>query len=316
MIRYRASLTNTPVLLIAFNRPDTTRQVLGRTIDANVRELFIAADGPRVDKPDDVQRCEQTRRLFEHLPSTIRVHKLFHERNLGCRVGVSTAISWFFSHVERGIILEDDCLPDPSFFGFCEAGLRKYESEERIKIISGQNPLGDFKANTDVLLSKFAFIWGWASWRRVWAQYDLEIVDWPSPKMSADITQWLSSKHAVQYWFHYFDAIKRGLDTWDVQLNFLMYKSRGLAAISRGNLVRNIGFLCDATHTSDPDDVRQFQPVLTASSEPVFPARMVCNEAFDRALVKEHYFNKDLTLLGKIKSRLRPIRRFLVGPRG
>ncbi len=306
---------STPVLLVTFNRPDTTRQVLAEILEAGTGELFVSADGPRKSKPDDFSRCEETRKLFQDLPSSVRLHTLFHDKNLGCRAAVSTAITWFFRHVERGIILEDDCLPDPSFFSFCEEGLRKYDSVERIKIIAGQNPLGIFESPTDAVLSKFAFIWGWASWRRVWAQYDLEISQWPSSEAERDISSWLSSKHATHYWFNHFNAIKNGLDTWDVQLNFLMYRSHGLAVIAKSNLVKNIGFLIDATHTADPNDPRQFIPVRSAPAKPVFPTRIEHNRAFDRELVRKHYFVEDLTLLGKAKNILRPAYRLLASLR-
>lgn len=293
------------VLLIVFNRPETAARVLARILEARPRDLYIAADGPRPSVPSDIEKCKKTRSLFSDIPSSTRTHTLFQSNNLGCRSGPSTALTWFFSHVERGIIVEDDCLPDLSFFSFCEKGLQRFENDHVIKLISGQNPLGKFKTDSDVIFSKYAFIWGWASWSRAWKDVDLELRDWPSKTVADDIRKWLSSKHAIWHWFQNFNSIKEGLDAWDFQFNFMLYRQRGLAAISATNLVRNIGFNSDATHTSDQNDTRQFLPVISAPDQLKFPEAIQPNKQFDRKLVRLNYYCADLTFFGKAKRLLR-----------
>ena len=249
--------------------------------------------------------------LFQNIPDGTRTHTLFQDHNLGCRVGVSTALSWFFSEVERGIIVEDDCLPDPSFFDFCEKCLEAFKDDSRIKIISGQNPFGKFTTTTDVVFSKYPFIWGWASWRRAWNEYDIGINEWPCEEIKTDFKTWLGSKHAAWYWFQNFDDIKKGFDTWDFQLNYMMYKQKGLAAISATNLVRNLGFDSDATHTLNPKDVRQYQPVIPAPTQLRLPSDAAPNRRFDKKLVRLDYYNEDLTIFGTAKNLLRPLLRRL-----
>ena len=180
-----------------------------------------------------------------------------------------------------------------------------------VKMISGQNPFGRFKARSDIVFSKYPSIWGWASWRRAWKDYDLDLKDWPSEEVAADLRKWLSSKHSIWYWFQNFNDIKKGFDTWDFQLNFMLYKQKGLAAISATNLVKNIGFTSEATHTSNHKDIRQFLPVIPAPKELKFPDTVKDNVRFDRKLVRLDYYCEDLTIVGKVKEILRPfVRRF------
>jgi hypothetical protein len=295
----------TPILFLVFNRPDTTAKVLERIVEQHPRDLYVAADGPRAGKAYETERCLATRALFDRLPSDITVHRLFREENLGCRKAVSSAISWFFTHVDAGIILEDDCLPDPSFFGFCEAGLRHYAKENRIQIISGQNPRVSSASSTDAVLSRYPHIWGWATWKRAWQGYDPDLNEWPSGAAIKNIERWLHSRHAVTFWSRYFDSIKNGLDTWDVQLNYLMYRNHALAAVASTNLIRNIGFFTDATHTTNPDDSRQFLEVIPVKGPPRFPEAIIPDEQFDAWLVRNHYYKEDITVLGRLKGLAR-----------
>ena len=304
-------MTNVPVLLVAFNRPESTAKVLARILEAEPREIYIAADGPRPSMNADIERCEKTRAILTSVPRTIKAHYLFQNHNLGCRVGPSTAFSWFFSNVESGIILEDDCLPDPSFFRFCEKALERYENESVVKIICGRNPFGRFPTKWDCVFSRYPSIWGWATWRRVWQDFDLDLKDWPSDQVAEDFRKWLSSRHAIWYWFQNFDQIKEGFDAWDYQLYFMLYKQRGLAAISATNLVTNIGFDSNATHTSNLRDIRQSLPVIPAPGDLTYPEVVTQDRRFDRKMVRLDYYNEDLTLVGKVKKVLRPLLRLV-----
>jgi hypothetical protein len=298
-------MLETPVLFLVFNRPYTTARVLDRIIDARPRVVFVAADGPRAGNNEDEKRCSEVRALVDRIPPDIEVRRLFRQENLGCRKSVSSALEWFFSQVDRGIVLEDDCLPDPSFFGFCEAALLRYEHEERVMLVSGHNPLGAFPSGKDALLSKYPFIWGWASWRRAWKHYKPEIGKWASKGLSTQIKSWLRSPHALSYWRKAFKDVENGADTWDFQLDFAMFVRRTFAIVPAKNLVSNIGFGKDARHTTDPEDNRKSLPVFVAPSAPQFPVRIVPNPYFERRIVSEFYFNRDLTILGKAKMRLR-----------
>lgn len=301
-------MLETPVLFMVFNRPETTARVLERVIDARPKRLFVSADGPRPGNAEDNDRCESVRALIDNLPLEIEVYRLFRDSNLGCKRSGITALDWFFSQVDRGIVLEDDCLPDPSFFGFCESALARYEEEERVMLVSGHNPFGAFPSGLDTVLSKYPFIWGWASWHRAWENYTPEIGNWDAGNASKQIEEWLRSKHAVHFWKKAFRDTANGDEVWDYQLNYAMCRREALAIVSARNLVSNIGFGVDAVHTRDPNDHRQFLPVFSASSKPKFPEALIPDSSFERRAVRELYFNHELTCAGKVKGALRKAR--------
>ncbi|MEO8637383.1 MAG: nucleotide-diphospho-sugar transferase [Candidatus Taylorbacteria bacterium] len=211
----------TPILLIIFNRPDTTSVVFEAIRQIRPRQLFIAADGPRLDKPEDNLECRASREIVEYIDWPCEVKKLFRDKNLGCGHGVSTAINWFFENVEEGIILEDDCLPDQSFFRFCEELLKYYRENERIMHISGNNfQSGKKRGNSSYYFSEYTHNWGWATWKRAWEYNDFHLID-----------------------------EKRRLHIWDKQWMISVRKRNGLAVLPNVNLVSNIGFGENSTHT-------------------------------------------------------------------
>ena len=217
-----------PVLLIVFNRPDTTRQVFGAIRCAQPRQLFVAADGPREGVGADEALCAAARRVATAVDWDCDVQTLFREGNLGCGLGPSLAISWFFDNVEAGIIFEDDCVPDSKFFRFSGELLDYYRSASRIMMISGNNFLrGRKRGNASYYFSRYPHIWGWATWRRAWQHFDYEAI----PEEYR--------KHGI----------------WDRQWLLAFERNRGLAVAPNVNLVRNVG--CgtnDATHTSVMDE--------------------------------------------------------------
>lgn len=169
------------VLFLVFNRPDTTRQVLDSIRQARPPRLYVAADGAREDRPGERERCERVRGIATDVDWPCEVHTLFRARNLGCKTAVSGGISWFFEQEEEGIILEDDVLPDQSFFVFCEELLERYRHEAKVTMISGDYFHGNnHQPTASYFFSRYTHIWGWASWRRAWQHYDREMAQWPS----------------------------------------------------------------------------------------------------------------------------------------
>jgi len=248
-------MTNTPVLFLIFNRPDLTRRVFEKIRNAKPSQLFIAADGPRSDKPGENLLCDETRKLvLENIDWPCKINTLFREKNLGCKVAVSSAITWFFEHVEQGIILEDDCLPSESFFPYCDYLLEKYKDDLRVNFLSGTMLPGSANhLNDTYYFSKFSIIWGWATWRRVWINYDVKIAEWSHLSKS----NWLINVfHGNAYYAgafqRMFDAIYNGYDTWDFQLFFLNLRSNSLNIHPCINLIKNIGFDQRGTHTLAP----------------------------------------------------------------
>lgn len=245
----------TPILFIIFNRPQVTEKVFEAIRQARPEKLFIAADGPRDSRPGEKERCLNTRAIIKKVDWECEIHTKYSDVNLGCKKAVSSAITWFFEAVEEGIILEDDTLPDQSFFRFCEEMLEKFRDDPRIIMVTGDNFLGEWKSDIQSYHFISGGIWGWATWRRAWKLFDVTIQDWGTRKGRKAIreSQLIISKKQYR-------EIKRLLDLtyyfpeqatwWGYQWLFARYKNNGLTVAPSKNLVRNIGFDSEATHTS------------------------------------------------------------------
>ena len=242
---------NVPLLFLIFNRPDTTQQVFNEIRKAQPAQLFVAADGPRKNQVADYELCKKTREIIRQVDWDCRVFTRFQDENLGCRHAVSSAITWFFSNVEEGIILEDDCIPDQSFFRFCQELLEKYRDDERIMMVSGNNfQFGKRRTNYSYYFSKYFHIWGWATWKRAWNYYDVDMKSWPKIKDGRWLIDILKDKNAEKFWEKIFENTYRGtINTWDFQWVFSCWIQNGLAILPNVNLVKNIGFDGNATHT-------------------------------------------------------------------
>ena len=242
-----------PVLLLVFNRTDLTRRVFQRIREAKPATLFIAADGPRSDREHDRRHCEDVRRVISEIDWPCEIHRLYHDTNLGCKNAVSAAISWFFEHVEEGIILEDDCLPAPSFFPYCAELLERYRNEPRVAMISGNQLLcgKDYtRRAASYYFSKYPNIWGWATWRRTWRNYDVALSAWDGDSRSL---RSITNGKVRRRFGRPFDAVKAGsIDTWDYQLVHHCLTTGALCVTPAVNLVENIGFDARATHTFEP----------------------------------------------------------------
>ena len=180
------------------------------------------------------------------------VSTFFHDQNRGCRQQMAEAITWGFSECERLIILEDDCLPDPTFFNFCDSLLERFAADERVMSISGNNFQENRRNVTSYYFSKYAHIWGWASWRRAWQHYDLEMSDWQHARSTDLVKRFSTDDHEQRYWTDIFDKQAAGeIDTWDYSWAFTCWQRSGLTVLPETNLVTNIGFRNDATHTTE-----------------------------------------------------------------
>jgi len=241
----------TPVLFLIFNRPATTQRVFDAIRQAKPSRLFVAADGPRDDIPNEVEKCEQTRRIIDTVDWGCEVTCYFREKNLGCRKAVSSAIDWFFLHVDEGIILEDDCLPSQTFFRYCQELLEYYRNDMRIMQICGLNVLKEWNRNGhSYYFSNYGPIWGWASWRRAWDYYDVDMKFWPEVREKKFYKDLFLNSEEAEYRLDIYDKVYSGIiDTWDYQWGFAKAINHGLSVIPSLNLIANIGFTVDATHT-------------------------------------------------------------------
>ena len=244
------------MLLIIFNRPDTTRSVFESIREAKPRRLYIAADGPRPGVASDIARCDEARKVVSVIDWDCEVKTLFREKNLNCGRAPSSAISWFFTHEHEGIILEDDCLPAQSFFWFCEELLARYRNDNRVMHIGGNNFLNGWQRDKEYsyYFSRSGHIWGWATWRRAWKHFDYNISLYGKLKQKDYFANFFMHWPEKVYRLRKFDNTvepERRVDWWDYQWDFARYVHSGLAIVPERNLVQNIGFGQWATHTTN-----------------------------------------------------------------
>jgi hypothetical protein len=247
----------TPVALFIFNRSDTTTKVFAAIRQAQPEKLFIVADGPRLDQPIDQEKCSEARAVVNQIDWPCQVYKNFSEINLGCKERMFTGLNWVFEQVEEAIILEDDCLPHPSFFRFCEELLEKYRHDSRIGIISGQNSLLDYQRNTDsYYFSQIPYIWGWATWRSRWQLYDFKMSHWPEAREGKWLQDIFKENYVATSWQSTFDHNYAGFfNAWDYQLTFTSLINNWLNPTANVNLVTNIGFGEGATNTNETGSI-------------------------------------------------------------
>ncbi|WP_149207915.1 nucleotide-diphospho-sugar transferase [Flavobacterium johnsoniae] len=248
--------TKSPVLFLIFNRPDVTEQVFEQIKKMQPEKLYVAADGPRKDKSNEEELCNETRSIINKIDWNCEVKTLFRDENLGCKYAVSSAINWFFENEEEGIILEDDCLPSDDFFIFCDAMLEKYRYDTRIRHIGGSNlQMGQKHGQDSYYFSNLTHVWGWASWRRAWKDYDVELSKYKDIDAESSFKLIFSDPIIVDSWKYIFNKMLRnGIDTWDYQWTITNFFNNSLSIIPNVNLISNIGFGVNATHTMDVND--------------------------------------------------------------
>jgi hypothetical protein len=242
----------TPVVLIIFNRTDTTQRVFDAIREVKPLKLLVISDAPRINREGEAEQCEATRAIINQVDWECEVLTNHSNINLGPRKRISSGLDWVFEQVEEAIVLEHDCLPGATFFRYCEELLEKYRDDERIMIISGNNlQFGRKRNQYSYYFSRYIHIWGWATWRRAWEKYDVSIPKWNELKDSSWLSDLLDNQQAVMYWSGIFDAIISGYDTWDYSLVFSLWINEGLSISPQVNLVSNIGFGENAENCKD-----------------------------------------------------------------
>jgi hypothetical protein len=241
----------TPVALLIFNRPDTTTRVFDAIAKARPSKLLVVADGPRSDRLGEEEKCRQTRAIIDKVDWECEVITNYAPHNLGCKLRVASGIDWIFEQVEEAIILEDDCLPEQSFFRFCDEMLDRYRLNERVSMVSGGNlQFGQQRGDASYYFSRYTHIWGWATWRRAWRHYDRDITLWPEFRNEGWLDQLFSTQGERTYWQNSFQWVYEGkLDTWDCSWTFAALTHGMLQIVPNVNLISNIGFGPEATHT-------------------------------------------------------------------
>ena len=278
---------STPVLFLIFNRPETTFQVFKAIQKVKPTRLFIAADGPRHDNLAEKKKCDQTRAVVKNINWDCESKTLFHNSNLGCRRAVSNAINWFFENVDEGIILEDDCLPSLSFFWFCEELLNRYKNDMRIMHIAGYNPhFGKRYGDASYYFSNYNLIWGWATWKRAWQYYSEDMSDYQYFLKSKTFKNIFHSKKEQLFFKDRFEqTFQEHIDSWGYLWLFSRCIQGGYAIHPNCNLIENIGFTENATHTKSTNGKFWENPktdIIFPLTHPRFtlPDRKADNEIF------------------------------------
>lgn len=301
---------DTPVLFLIFNRADTTQLVFEAIRQVKPKYLYVAADGPRSNRTDDAEECRATRAIIDTVDWECEVKTLYREQNLGCRPAVSSGINWFFENVKEGIILEDDCLPYEDFFDFCQVMLETYRNNPKVMHITGGNfQFGRRRGDASYYFSRIAHIWGWATWRRAWNAYDVDMKDYPQFLKLPDRSKHFYDAHSERYWLFYFDRVYKKAGTWDYQWTYAVMKNKGYCIIPNANLISNIGFGNQATHAEKKTDPVANLPVESLGPI-IHPKAIYIDEDADLFTIREAFPTPGLPtrIINKIKGTIKKLR--------
>jgi hypothetical protein len=288
---------------LVFNRPETTQMVFSRIREIKPKYLFIASDGPRKHVVGEFERCQSVQNIVKAIDWDCEIQTLFRKYNLGVREAISTAITWFFDNVDMGIILEDDIVPDLTFFKFCEELLIKYKSNNDVFTISGinfQRPMNEIES---YYFSSFMHCWGWASWKSSWDKYNHSMEDWPKLRNTDFLQKKLKNKRAVEYWKRIFDKVYKGeINSWAYIWTFSIWMHNGINILPNVNLIKNIGFGLDSTNTKDIKSMEANLKTTKIDFPLQHPKSTQIDENKDKNTQRIH-FQKPLTV--KLKQRMR-----------
>ena len=287
-------MLKTPLLFLVFNRPDVTRVVFDKIKQVRPKQLFIAADGARPHKSGEQEKTEKVREIvLQGIDWDCEVKTLFRDENLGCARAVGGAITWFFEQVEQGIILEDDCVPDSSFFNFCEELLDKYAHDDQVMHISGLNlHPKTHHTNESYYFSQHPSIWGWATWKKAWNKYDFEMTQLDHLIATPEFSSVFPNDDLKQHLVNQLSGTKSGqIDSWGYRWLYTFWQNQGIGITPKVNLVQNIGFGEDATHTTQPG-IERLGIASKSLSNLVHPTNKAVNRQADAVTLKEYFLGK------------------------
>ncbi|WP_299402691.1 glycosyltransferase family 2 protein [Acaryochloris sp. IP29b_bin.148] len=283
----------TPVVFLVFNRPDSTEKVLNSIREVQPSQLLVIADGPRQNQVGEAEKCAKVREIIDTVDWECEVLKNFSDINLGPGIRIATGIDWVFKKVEEAIFLEDDCLPNYTFFQFCEELLEYYRDDKRIMSISGNNFLfkNKVKGNDQYsyFFSKYHHCWGWASWRRAWSYYDYQMSDWDEVRDNDWLSDIFSEEEAFRYWKLILNNVHNNQHVgWDYRWFFTCWLQNGLSVVPYVNLVTNIGHGKDATHTTQITSLANI-PSIPISFPLKHPNFMIVSKKADQLTQKYRF---------------------------
>ncbi|MEM9808496.1 MAG: glycosyltransferase family 2 protein [Cyanobacteria bacterium P01_D01_bin.56] len=282
---------NIPIVFIIFNRPEVTQRTFAMLRTAQPRHLFVIADAPRKNRPDEVRKCAETRRIIDEVDWECQVVKNYAEVNLGCARRISSGLDWVFEQCEQAIILEDDCLPEATFFPFCEELLERYKDDVRVMSISGQNSqMGRSRTSYSYYFSRYSHCWGWATWRRAWQHFDFDMALLNEAYANNLLEDILGDSAAVKRWTTILNKVISGeIDSWAYRWSFACWMHSGLSIISDSNLISNIGFGDESTSTKNKRSKLSMNQTALIEFPLRHPPYVVRNSAADNFVQKRVY---------------------------
>jgi hypothetical protein len=300
---------NIPILLLTYNRTDTLANVLEAIKKYRPKKLYVVADGPNKYKTDDEEKCKAVRELIDSFNKKQDIIKRYRDSNYGCKQSVEEGISWFFENEDKGIILEDDTLPDQSFFMFCEELLNKYQHKSNIFAIGGTSLLNDFNNYTpDYYFSIQGSIWGWATWKRAWINYIPKIT---TDNLNENINRIKTnspSKYIYEERIKIFERlIENQIDSWGYHWLYSRIISDGLTILPKRNLVSNIGFSKTATHTNMVNHPLANLKHYSIIGPLKHPSIIIVNTKNEKKICEKIYSSKKISLFNRIKKKLKNI---------
>jgi hypothetical protein len=292
---------NYPVLLIVFNRPDTTQKVFDAIKKAKPKIIYIAADAPRNGNIEDEKTCALVKEIVKQVDWDCETHFRFAEVNQGCGPGPYNAISWAFENEDRLIILEDDCVPAQPFFNYCEELLEQYQDDTRIWMISGNQYNEEFvKTPHSYFFSRYGHSWGWATWKRCWKAMDMTMVKYPLIIEQNLYKAAFRTNKEADFFQKKIDKIYHDKTMlshiWDFQFGFAITSNGGLSIVPKKNLVTNIGYWGTHSETKNRFHDRPVDENFKIISHPDF---ILCDVNYDAYHFK-HHWNRKTPLLKRI----------------
>jgi hypothetical protein len=305
------SSVESPIVLFGFNRPSMMERQVRIVANAHPRKVYFITDGARSSRPEEVAKVAETRSLANLFDKSTIVVRIESETNLGCRARIQTGLDLVFDEEEMAIILEDDCHPAKTFLPFADQLLHKYAGDSRIGAISGTN-FGYENSGTDsYFYSMYPFVWGWATWRRVWRLYDKSAQSWSDENVKKFVRSRLHSVNEDRFWTHAFNSIQQGFDTWDFQLALTFLRNDLASVVPSDNQITNVGFGVEATHTTAVGPLANLA-TRELSGDLVSPEHFGLNAHFDNFVAESQYRR---TVLTSIRQRARSYRSFSMASR-
>ena len=281
---------DTPILITAWRRLDKLEKLL-EAIKANKpKKIYISCDGPRKNNPTDKYLIKKVKNTIDELINwDCDIYKLYNDENLGCRGAMLQGINWFFDNESEGIILEDDCIPNEEFIPYCSKLLKKYKKNHKVWNISGTNLQdGIIRGDGSYYLSKYFIGWGWATWRDRWLNFDSYLTSWEKAREVLLLKSIFTNNLEIKYWTNIFNRFyEEGIpDTWDIEWAYTCLVNEGNTIIPNVNLVKNIGFDKEATHTKFTIDQHSNNKFIFPIIHPTF---LINDKNADKYTFYNHY---------------------------